>query len=317
MLTYYSLRIGLVLAAVIPHRLAYLICSIVGNVAFYCNGSARRAVQDNMRHVFGPRMSRWRLNQACRYVFRNTVKNYYDMLSLPKMKQTDVEKRVTVDGAEHIDEALKRGHGAIIFSGHIGNYNLVAQAATARGYPTNIIAEQLHPPKLHELENGLRSKFGLKMIPLGPGAVRGLYQALRGNEILVLAADRDLTANGVPVEFFGEVTELPSGLAAISMRLNAPLIPIHAVRKANDSTVVTVYPPIELERTGDRERDTLVGTQQIARVVEDMIRRTPEQWVVLQKVWPDPNPYLTAPTPALAAAPPAITPDPDPQLTRT
>ena len=114
----------------------------MGNVAFFCNGSARHAVQDNMRHVFGPRMSRWRLNQACRYVFRNTVKNYYDLLSLPKMKQTDVDERVTVNGAENIDEALKRGHGAIIFSGHIGNYNLVAQAATARGYPANIIAEQ-------------------------------------------------------------------------------------------------------------------------------------------------------------------------------
>ena len=60
-----------------------------------------------------------------------------------------------------------------------------------------------------------------------------------------------------------------------------------------------------------------MGTQQIARVVEDMIRRTPEQWVVLQKVWPDRNPYLATPTPALAAAPPAITPDPDPQLTRS
>jgi lauroyl/myristoyl acyltransferase len=89
------------------------------------------------------------------------------------------------------------------------------------------------------------------------------------------------------------------------------------VRKANDSTVVTVYPPITLERTGDRARDTLVGTQQIARVVEDMIRRTPEQWVVLQKVWPDPNPQPTAPAPAVPDAPAAVAPDPDPQLTRT
>ena len=148
------------------------------------------------------------------------------------------------------------------------------------------------------------------MIPLGPSAVRGIYHALRANEILGLAADRDLTANGIPVEFFGETTELPSGLAALSMRLNAPLLPVHVVRKANDSSVVTIYPPLELARTGNREADVQTGTEQIAAVLEGMIRKTPEQWVVLQPVWPD------APPAALATAAPPAEDLPDRQLTR-
>ncbi|MGI8588551.1 MAG: lysophospholipid acyltransferase family protein [Chloroflexia bacterium] len=287
MLTYYGLRIGVVLAAIIPRRLAYWFCSVIGNIAFFGNGPARRATQDNMRHVLGPDAEGRRLNKVCRAIFRNAVKNYYELLCLPGLSEADLKKRVRAVGREHIDNALKGGRGVIIFSGHIGNFNLVAQMARFYGWPANIVAEQMAPPKLHEFMNGLRSRFGLKLIPLGPAAVKGIYHALRSNEVIGLAADRDLTSSGVPVEFFGEVTELPSGLAALSLRLKAPLLPVHVVRKANDSSVVTIYPPLQFARTGDRELDTLLGTQQIAHVVEEMIRKTPEQWVVLQHVWPD------------------------------
>ncbi|HUS16526.1 MAG TPA: lipid A biosynthesis acyltransferase [Chloroflexia bacterium] len=306
MLTYYGLKVGLLLAAILPGRLAYWLCSVVGNLAVFLNGSSRRAVQDNMRHVLGPDAGRRQLNKLARYVFRNTVKNYYELLCLPRLKPDDLERRIKVLGIEHVEAALAGGNGVILFSGHIGNFNLVAQISAIRGFPTNIIAEQMHPPRLHDLVNGLRERFGLKLIPLGPTAVRGIYHALRANEVLGLAADRDLTASGTPVEFFGEVTELPSGLAALSLRLKAPLVPVHVVRKANDASVVTVSPPITLASTGDREHDTLVGTQLITRIMEEMIRKTPEQWVVLQPVWPDPpagQPAPAATTPPVADPP--------------
>src|SRR5690348_6914576 len=105
MLTYYLLRVGLVLAAIIPRRIGYWLCSVIGNIAFYANGSARRAVQDNMRHVLGPQVSRRRLNKVCRAICRNTVKNYYDLLILPRLSMADLEKQVRLDGAEHIENA--------------------------------------------------------------------------------------------------------------------------------------------------------------------------------------------------------------------
>lgn len=287
MLTYYSLRVGLALAAVMPYWLAYGLCSVVGNLAFYANGGSRRAVLNNLRHVLGPTASPHLRRKTARAVFRNAVKNYYELLCLPRLSAADLDRRIKVVGGEILDEALKAGHGAIMFSGHIGNFNMAAQMSSTRGYPTNIVAEVMEPPKLHALVNGLRARFGIKMIPLGPAAVRGIYHALRANEVLGLAADRDLTANGVPIEFFGEVTELPSGLAALALRLGVPLIPLHVVRKANDASVIYVYPPLELARTGDREADALAGTRQIARLLEEMIRKTPDQWVVLQPVWPD------------------------------
>src|SRR5437763_7289040 len=102
MLTYYSLRLGLVLAAIIPLRVGYWICSLIGNIAFYCNASARQAVQDNLRHVLGPSASRRRINKLARSVCRNTVKNYYELLCIPRFSKADLEKRITISGAEQI-----------------------------------------------------------------------------------------------------------------------------------------------------------------------------------------------------------------------
>jgi KDO2-lipid IV(A) lauroyltransferase len=297
MTTYYLLRVGLLVARVLPQRVAYWLCSLVGNVAFYLNGSARRAVLDNLAHVFGPRANPHRLRRVGRGVFRNTVKNYYELLYLPRLSPADLQKRITLQGLEHITEARKGGRGVIIFSGHIGNFNLAAQMAAVLGFPSNVIAEQMHPEKLHDLMNGLRERFGLKLIPLGPEAVRGIARALRANEVLGLAADRDLTDNSVPVEFFGETTELPSGLAALSLRLRTPVVPIHVIRQSNDRSIVKIYPALKFAQTGDRDRDAAVGAQQIARILETFIRRTPDQWVVLQPVWPDP-PAALAPGPS-------------------
>jgi KDO2-lipid IV(A) lauroyltransferase len=92
------------------------------------------------------------------------------------------------------------------------------------------------------------------------------------------------------------------------------LLPVHVVRKANDSSVVTIYPPLELARSGNREADVQAGTAQIAGILEGMIRKTPEQWVVLQPVWPDDPP--ATPAPASKEATPPAEDVPDRQLTR-
>jgi len=303
MQTYYAFRLGVLLAGVIPHRLAYWLCSVMGNALFYLSGNARRTVQGNLRHVFGPQVGRRKLNRTARGVFRNMIKNYYELFCLPHFTADQLRARVRVIGAKHMADGLQGGRGAIIFTGHIGNFNLASQLAVLLGYPANIVAEQMHPPILHEFVNGLRERFGLKLIPLGPDVVRGVVHALRHNELLGLAADRDLTANSIPITFFGAATELPSGLAALSLRLRVPLIPIHVMRLGNDRSVALVYPPLQLTRSGDRDSDVRAGTQQVAQVLEAMIRRTPDQWVVMQPVWPDPSPAADSPSDAAVTIP--------------
>jgi lauroyl/myristoyl acyltransferase len=284
MKTYYLLRIATWLSRLVPIRTAYWICSLIGGIVFYLNPRIRDAVLDNLGHVLPNASKRQRRNIA-RKVIRNTVKNYYDLVRLPHMDKKEVEHRVTVYGVEHFSGAFEAGKGVIFFGGHLGNWNLVPQMAAALGYNVNIVAEDIEPPKLYDYVNKLRSRFGLKLIKLGSAEIRTLYKLLKNGEGLALAADRDVTDNGIPVQFFDAPADLPPGAVVLAVRLNVPLVPVLALRLPNSASVVHVYPPMELERTGDRDRDVQINLRKMAQVLEEMILKAPDQWCVLQKVW--------------------------------
>jgi lauroyl/myristoyl acyltransferase len=284
MKTYYLLRLASGLTRLIPVRTGYWLCSLIGGVIFYLNPGVREAVLDNLGHVL-PNASKHERRKLARKAVRNAVKNYYDLVRLPYLDKNEVEHRVTVYGIEQLDNALALGRGVILIGGHIGNYSMAAQVAAARGYPMTIIAEDIHPPKLYDYINKLRSRFGLRLIKTGSSQVRQIYKLLRSGEGLMLAADRDVTGGGVPVEFFGELADLPPGPVTLALRLNTPLIPVHTMRLPNSSNVVYINPPMELERTGDRDRDVEVNMSKVVRFLEESILKAPDQWVTMQKIW--------------------------------
>jgi KDO2-lipid IV(A) lauroyltransferase len=123
------------------------------------------------------------------------------------------------------------------------------------------------------------------MIKLGSAQVRTIYMLLRNNEGLMLAADRDVNDDGMPTIFFDALADMPPGPVALALRLNTPLIPAYTSRRPDNTSVVLVDPPIELTRTGDREKDLKINMRKVAQVLEELILRDPTQWGVLQRIW--------------------------------
>jgi KDO2-lipid IV(A) lauroyltransferase len=251
---------------------------------FTLNYSVRDAVLDNMGHVI-PKASRRLRRVLGRRIVRNVVKNYYDVIRVPTMSPASLERNITVHGIERLDEALKAGKGVIIVSGHIGNFSIVAQLAAARGYPVYTVAEHVEPPKLYDYVNRLRGHFGLKMLQMGSAQVLTIYKLLRNNETLMLAVDRDVTNEGIPVPFFDQPACMPHGAVALALRTGAALLPGYTVRLPDNTSVVILDPPFELERTGDKDEDVRVNMRRVAETLEKYIIEAPDQWVVLQKVW--------------------------------
>lgn len=284
MKTYYLFRLASWLSRIIPARVAYWLCSLLGGLLFYLAPSVRRAVMSNMKHVLPTASVRVRRSMA-RRVIRNVFKNYYDLVRLPHLKAADLERMITVRGVEHLEEASARGEGVIVTGGHIGNFSIVTQIAAIRGFKVAIVAEDVQPPKLYDHVNHLRGSFGIKLIKTGTSQVRTIYRFLRENGMLMLAADRDVTEGGEPVQFFDALADLPPGPVVLAARLNIPMIPAHTVRLPDNTSIVNIYPPLELQRTGDNERDKQANLRLVARVLEEMIRKAPDQWVVLQRVW--------------------------------
>ncbi|MEO8287557.1 MAG: lysophospholipid acyltransferase family protein [Chloroflexota bacterium] len=284
MKTYYLMRIAALLARLVPPRIAYWLCSLVGGIVFWLSPNIREAVMDNFSHVL-PKATLRARRKLARQTVRNVAKNYYDVLRLPGMAKRDLDRTITIYGMEHIDDALAKGKGVILTGGHIGNFSIVAQMAAARGYTMSIIAEDIEPQKLYNFINSLRARFGLRMIKLGSAEVRTIYRLLRNNEGLMLAADRDVNDDGVPTIFFDALAAMPPGPVALALRMGTPFLPVYTYRKPDNTSVAYVSPPMEFVRTGDRDLDLKVNMRKIAEVLEEQITKNPSQWVVLQKIW--------------------------------
>jgi KDO2-lipid IV(A) lauroyltransferase len=248
------------------------------------NHHIREAVLDNLSHVL-PNAPRRVRRVLARKIVRNVVKNYYDVIRIPKMSPADLERTITVHGIEHLDNALKLGKGVIMISAHMGNFSIVAQLGAARNYDTSVVAEDIEPPLLYDYVNNLRGHFGLKMLMLGGWDLLTFYLMIRNFEVMLLAVDRDVNDEGMPVPFFGALADMPHGAVALALRTGAALLPGYTLRLPNNSSVVIIEEPLQLERTGDRDEDVRINMLKVAQTLEKYILKAPDQWVVLQRIW--------------------------------
>jgi KDO2-lipid IV(A) lauroyltransferase len=211
-------------------------------------------------------------------------KNVMEFIQLPYMSPQKIHQIVTFEGKTHIDQALDRGNGAIILTGHFGNWELLAASIVANGYPLSSIARQLRSKRLDTLICAYREKSGYSSIDRA-NAVRPALRCLKRNELLGIVADVDTRTDGVFVDFLGRPAYTPYSPVAIALKTGAAILPTFIVRQPDDSHRTIVEPPLVLQRIGDRERDYVFNTQKFTNVIESYVRRYPEQWIWMHERW--------------------------------
>ncbi|MCS7051405.1 MAG: lysophospholipid acyltransferase family protein, partial [Thermomicrobium sp.] len=239
--------------------------------------------------------------QACR-IFITAVTNYYDLVRLRSVDRHRLRELIEVRGLSHLEDALSRGHGVIVISAHLGNFNVVAAYPAELGLEAAIVVERVRPPQLFAYLCRLRSATGVRVLPSGPEAVPALLRLLRRNGILLVAGDRDVTGHHRAVRFFDAPAPLPIGPVALALRTGATLLPAFTIRLHPRRSLVVIDPPLELQHSGNHEHDLQENLQRVARCLERMIRTDPGQWAVLQPIW-DREPTLAPLAEALGTVP--------------
>ena len=270
----------------LPDRFLYWVALRIADLNFLFDRRGREAVQANLRTAL-PGAAPERIYYESRWVFRNFGKYLTEFFRFRTFDRRYFDVRTTLVGKRHIDDALAGGKGCIGVSAHLSNWEL-GGAALARqfGYPVTAAVVMNRDPRINSLFMRERESANIQAVDIyAPGAIRRLHRALKDNRFVAILGDRDPTGGGVTIEFFGKPCRFPQGPARLSLATGAPILPGHAIRRSNDSFCVEMFPPVPIPETGARDERVRAVTQAYARVLEEAIRRHPEEWTVFYPIW--------------------------------
>jgi lauroyl/myristoyl acyltransferase len=280
--TYWQYRTVWELAARTPDRLAARLPARLGQA---WHAAASRAQRDQVRRNLGrvvPEASPSELAELVRDAYVGYARYWLDSFRLHTMDGADVVAASTAEGLHHVDAMRDSGLGGIFATGHLGSWDVGAFFTSQRSWGMVVVAEVVEPRRLFDRFVQLRRTAGIDVIPL----VRGgdMLDRLEGRirqdgALATLLADRDLTRRGPIVEFFGEPCRLPAGTAALARRTGRP-VSAGAFLTRGEGFHGVVRPPIDIT-----DQPVWDGTQAVARELEVLVRRFPDQWHVFVRNW--------------------------------
>ena len=197
-----------------------------------------------------------------------------------------LEASTDSEGYEHIQAPQAEGRGVILALPHLGNWDAAGAWLAARGHALTVVAEPVEPPELFDWFAGERRALGMDVVPLGPDAIIEVLRAIGEGRVVCLVSDRDLTGDGIPIEFFGEPTTMPGGPALVALRTGAPLLPVGTYFGPGARHFIRIRPPVPAERRGRLRDDVQRVTQDLAYCFEELIGAAPDQWLMMQPMWP-------------------------------
>lgn|GEM_PF-1015920 len=202
----------------------------------------------------------------------NQVMNILEVFFYEKILAAN-PKFVTVEGREHLEKALKKNKGAIIFSGHFGNWELMGYALAAMGYPMHVIARPQAISRMTAFMNQFREGRNVKI--LMESNLNASLKVLKNKGVIGIVTDLNARERGYRVPFFGKEASFYPTPVILSVRSKAPLIPAFIERQASGNHIIRIEPPISWH-----ENESMVDRiNKYVRRIEAAIRRRPDLWV--------------------------------------
>jgi Kdo2-lipid IVA lauroyltransferase/acyltransferase len=269
----------------LPRGIARSFAASVTSLLFSLQPKLRKTAEFNLRLAF-PDWTDAQRKEVTRKMVRNLGWMAAEFARLPRFTKENIEDVVILEGHENFLEGQRRGKGVLYLTGHIGAWELSSFAHALYGYPLHYTARPLDNQRLDALVNQYRCASGNLPIFKNESA-RVMLKTLKDSGTVGILADQNtLPAEGEFVDFFGKLACTTTGLARVALHTGAAVVPGYAYW---DETIqkyrLRFEPPVELIRTGDTERDVFENTQRFAKVIEEIIRKHPDQWVWVHKRW--------------------------------
>jgi Kdo2-lipid IVA lauroyltransferase/acyltransferase len=270
---------------VLPRPLARSFASGMMRIFYALLPRLRKTAEVNLRIAF-PEWNDSRRKKVIRGMLRNLGWMAAEFVRLPKYTKENIEEIVVLDGHENFLGGQRRGKGVLYLTGHIGAWELSSFAHALYGFPLHYMARRIDNPRIDALVNSYRCLPGNRPIFKNESARVMLKVLKEAGTVGILADQNTMPGEAVFVDFFGKQASTTTGIARVALHTDAAVVPGYAVW--DDSLAkyrLRFEPPVELIRTGDMERDVVQNTQKFTKVIEDIIRKYPDQWVWVHGRW--------------------------------
>ena len=284
-------RTGWFVVRRIPGRVAYRLFDLIADVLWRRGGKSVQRMRSNYATV-RPELTPAELNALVRSGMRSYLRYWCDSFRLPDRSVEDLVHGVRVVGDAPVRACLESGRSAVIFAGHMGNWDFGGAWSTTQLAPVTTVAERLKPEELFDAFVAFRERLGMRIIPLtvGSDVFRELTKACRSGALVALLADRDLTHGGVEVDFCGQRAKMAVGPAALAINTGAALYPciVHYEPQPQEHgwrTVVTFHDAVAQPADGTPREKIQAMTQACADVLAEAVHERTQDWHMMQRVF--------------------------------
>jgi Kdo2-lipid IVA lauroyltransferase/acyltransferase len=286
-LQYFGARAILSLFGALPRGASIAIASTLARIVLGRLRPLRHTAERNVMLAF-PGLSTAERDTIVRRSFESSGRQLAEFSRFPRADAGEMWRLIegAPGSAEALEAARARGKGILFVTAHLGAWELLVFAYSARFEPIHYMQRPMENSRIDELVRVIRSRFGNQALDKNKVGLSALRLLRSGKTLGVLADLNSLPQEGVFTPFFGHLACTTAGVAALALPTDATVLPVFAPwDEKRQRYRLHCGPALELVRTGDYARDLELNTARVAAMLETVIRRYPDQWLWIHDRW--------------------------------
>ena len=286
---YYFLRGLCHLLAFIPLSLSRFLGRGLAVIAGFIPGSRKGIIVDNIKRSFDGELKEKEAQRIGRQVFRHFGQMLFEIPYIMRIDRQNLSRYICFVHEEYYDQALKKGKGVFLLTGHYGNWEWMCAAVSLRFGGLSVIARTFDYQPLDRLFSEWRGRFGGEVIDKQK-AMRKILQNIKEKRSVGVLLDQNVDwYDGVFVRFLGQWACTNKGLALMALKTGAPVVPVFSRRTRDGRYQIIFEKEINLVRTGDKTIDVEENTALFTRAIEAYVKKQPDHWFWFHRRWKTKN----------------------------
>ena len=270
---------------ILPRQLALFLGEALGFTAYVCVGKERRRALTNLDRAYGADLSFRRKKEIARGSFITFGRSIMEAMRLRRHYRDQIKPHIEIIGEENFRRAYDRGKGIVAFTGHIGNFELLAAYTAQEGYKCGVIGRELYDKRLDDILITNRTAMGLVNVRTDDSPMTIIRLLKTGHAIGFLIDTDSFRVSGELTEFFGRPAKTPIGPTQLGLMSGAAFIPMFCLSFPGGKYRI-IFGEELIPESRDRSRENVYRiTSQMTKVIENLIRQYPEQWIWMHNRW--------------------------------